>query len=517
MTYLAVPIRVENPEQSQAAVDQAVSAGAEMLELRLDYLNKPSTDTVDMVVGYARQTGLPIIAACRPRWEGGSFKGSEQERQDLLKHALMAGTQFLDIEWACLEQPGFDLNKITESSPAKIIISSHDFKKTPADLRERLASIKKNNPSVCKIAYMAVDINDTLVALDLIYEESALEQQIIALAMGEAGVISRLLAKKLGAFLSFASLKDSAESAPGQLTIEQMKNVYRWEDINNETSVFGVIGYPIAHSISPGVHNAAFKYINYNGLYVPLLVDPPWNIFRQCLDALRRRQWLDFHGTSITIPHKQNARDYVLENQGYLEPLADKLCAVNTLLFDAKEGVRGYNTDYTGALDAITSTLSIERSDLKGIPAAVIGAGGAARAIVGGLTDIGVNVTIYNRTVEKAQRLAEEFNCQFAPLKNIRRLEAKLVVNATSIGMHPNIDALVLDSDLIRPDMVVFDMVYNPLKTMLLQQAEAVGAKTINGVIMFVNQAAAQFELFTGQRAPRDLMRQVIRQQLEKG
>ncbi len=514
MTYLAVPIRVENPEQARQAVEQAVAAGAEMLELRLDYLNNPTPEVVDKVVGYARRADRPIIATCRPRWEGGGFDGSEQDRQKLLKQALMAGADYLDIEGACFEQPDFNLDNLVGSSSVKIIISNHDFKSAPADLFDRLTRIKSKKPSISKVAYIAENFLENLPALDLTRQETANGHPIIALVMGEAGIFSRLLAKKLGAFLSFAGLDKGQESAPGQLTIKQMKEIYRWDAINSETAVFGVIGHPIAHSMSPAVHNTAFNHICYNGLYLPLPVEPPWDMFRQCLDALGRREWLDFRGASVTIPHKLNARNYVIENRGFLEPLADKLSAVNTLVFDTDGKVSGYNTDYAGALDAITSTMNIERAALKGIPAAVIGAGGVARAIVNGLTDFGVRVTIYNRTVEKAQRLAEKFNCKYAPLKDLRKIDAELIVNATSIGMHPNIEASVLDPDLIRSDMVIFDTVYNPAQTLLLRQAEAAGAKTINGVSMFVNQAAAQFELFTGQKAPRDLMKLVIQQHL---
>jgi len=194
--------------------------------------------------------------------------------------------------------------------------------------------------------------------------------------------------------------------------------------------------------------------------------------------------------------------------------LAAKLKAVNTLVFDGEGKMAGYNTDYAGALDAITSVIGAERVDLQGITAAVLGAGGVARAVVGGLCDVGAKVTIYNRTVEKARRLAEEFGCKYASLKELRSLEARLVVNATSMGMHPNVDESVLAAEQIRPGMIVMDTVYNPMETKLLRLAREAGAQVVDGVSMFINQAAVQFELFTQRPAPKGVMRDIVEQHL---
>ncbi len=169
-----------------------------------------------------------------------------------------------------------------------------------------------------------------------------------------------------------------------------------------------------------------------------------------------------------------------------------------------------YNTDYAGALDAITQGMGIERRGLRGVPVAVVGAGGVSRAIVAGLTDAGARVTIYNRTVERARELAADFGCRAAGLDDLSRLDAKLLINCTSIGMHPHVDATPVPAEYLKPDMAVFDTVYNPAETLLLKQAKAKGAKTIDGVAMFVNQAAAQFRLFTGQSANSTLMRHVV-------
>ena len=514
MTYLAVPIKVVDPDQAGVALGQAVDAGAEMIELRLDFLAHPDPQTVRKVVTTAREKGKPVIATCRPPWEGGSFAGDESARYQILGAAVKAGADYLDIELACFDNPSFKLKNLLVSSSCKVIISNHDFDTKPADLTDRLKNIILHNPTVSKLAFRSHNINDNFAALDIIYEQNKAGRGVIALAMGQAGVISRLLARKLGAFLTFASLSEGFESAEGQLTVKKMRETYRWDHINAHTSIFGVIGFPIAHSISPAVHNAAFSETGFNGLYLPMPVEPAKEVFFDYVDGLIDRKWLDVRGLSVTIPHKQFALEYIRQRHGKLEPLAQKIGAVNTIIIDNCGEVSGYNTDYAGALDALTEALHIGRKELENMRTAVIGAGGVARAIVAGLSEYGCPVTIYNRTVAKAQRLADEFDCNYASLSELRDLSADLLVNATSIGMYPAIGATPVPAELLRKEMVVFDSVYNPIKTKLLCEAKQIGAKIIDGVSMFVNQASAQFELFTGRKAPLGLLRKVMEIQL---
>ena len=195
--------------------------------------------------------------------------------------------------------------------------------------------------------------------------------------------------------------------------------------------------------------------------------------------------------------------------------MAAKIGAVNTLVFESDGSVAGYNTDYAGALDALTGTLGTTRANLAGMTTAIIGAGGVARAVVAGLTSLGARVTVYNRTVEKAAQLAGEYDCESAPLGQLESLDAQLVINCTSIGMHPAVEASPMPARCISGDMIVFDTVYNPVETLLLRQARAAGAQTVDGVSMFVNQAAIQFKLFTGVEPPRELMQEVIARHLQ--
>jgi 3-dehydroquinate dehydratase/shikimate dehydrogenase len=247
-----------------------------------------------------------------------------------------------------------------------------------------------------------------------------------------------------------------------------------------------------------------------NKLYLPLLVQGGRGEFDLFLNNVITRKWLNFRGFSVTIPHKENALNYVRAKQGSVEPLAEKIGAVNSIVIKGDEKLAGYNTDYPAALDSITSALKIDKADLKELPVAVIGAGGVARAIVAGLSDAGAKIKIYNRTIQKADTLATEFNCEFAGLDDLASLDAKLLINCTSVGMHPNIDATPVPETCLKKGMAVFDAVYNPAETLLLKQAKQKKAKTIDGLSMFINQACSQFKLFTRQDVDAELMRKTI-------
>ncbi|MDH3585124.1 MAG: shikimate dehydrogenase, partial [Phycisphaerae bacterium] len=299
-----------------------------------------------------------------------------------------------------------------------------------------------------------------------------------------------------------------------------MRNLYRWDAINGQTQVFGVIGDPVGHSLSPHVMNAGFDATGFNGVYLPLPIPPEYEHFKATVGA-----WLDcgplhFRGASVTIPHKQNLLRFVSESGGEVEPLAERIGAANTLTVRPDGSLLASNTDYAAALDAIAGALGTGRADLQGLSAAVIGAGGAARALVAGLATCGARVVIHNRTAERAQALAEELDedgrVTAAPLADLAESDARVFVNCTSLGMHPDVEATPMP--VLPPSLgagtVVFDTVYNPAETRWLREAGAAGATAVSGIEMFVRQAAAQFELWTGESAPRDRFAQIVRQRL---
>ena len=539
MTYLAVPIAAKDLDGAEQQVSDAVAAGAQMLELRTDYLENLSVDLVKELIAMSKghnAQSLPIIVTCRSALQGGAIAYPDRLRIEVLSSALKAGAEFIDFEYEnffSAENQERIKVALAQSLSGRLIMSAHNFETRFDNITKLYRHITTLYPAaIPKLIYTAEHINDCFDAFDLLHNTSG---ERIVFCMGEAGLVSRILAKKLSTFVAFASVDDKTATAPGQMTVEQFKKLYRYDFVKPETELYGVIGSPVAHSASPAVFNACFAEIGANKLYLPLLVEGGKEEFDRFMDNILVRKWLGFKGFSVTIPHKQNALNYVREKQGFIEPLAEKIGAVNTLLISATkaqrhEGIKSeknlvpwylggktisaYNTDYAGALDAIVSTLKIKRAELSNLPVAVIGAGGVARAIVAGLSDAGAKIKIYNRTVEKGEKLAADFNCDFAPLDDLPNIEAKLLINCTSIGMYPDVDETPLPKEYIKKDMVVFDTVYNPRETLLLKQAKEAGAKTIDGLSMFTKQAAAQFKLFTGQAANPELMRETISKEL---
>ena len=513
-TKLAVPIAAKDLDQAGQQVKAAISAGAEMLELRIDYLENLSVEMVQNLIAQVKSAvdiQLPIIVTCRDQRQGGAMDYEQQLRVDVLVCALKAGAEFIDFEYDnfLIAQNREAIQQALSQNPqARLILSAHNFEKKIPDISKLHRDILDVYPeAIPKLVYTANHINDCFEAFDLLHETSG---DKIVFCMGEAGLISRIIAKKLNSFITFASIDDQSATAPGQLTIEQFKQLYRYDDITSETELFGVIANPVGHSLSPAIHNACFSEKQMNKLYLPLLVEGGRQEFDSFLHNIIARKWLNFIGFSVTIPHKQSALEFAQASGSFVEPLAEKIGAVNTLIINADSKLSAYNTDYSAALDAVTSTLGIDRDGLRGLSVAVVGAGGVARAIVAGLSDAGAQIRIYNRTVSKAEKLAGEFNCEFAPLDDLIHMNAKLVVNCTSIGMHPNVNATAVPQECLKSDMAVFDTVYNPVETLLLNHARQAGAKTIDGVSMFVNQGLAQFKLFTNSDGSAELMRKTV-------
>jgi len=517
MTYLTVPISGKDLKGCKEQITAAVRAGAEMLELRTDHLEALNIEKVKELIAAAKQTSLPIIATCRDAAEGGQNNTPAPLRGQILVEAVKNGVDLIDCEYANFKQKDFGetiKKALAENKKTRLILSAHNFKRPFENLDSIYDQMLAAFPAaIAKTAYQVNHINDCFAAFDILKKYGS---KAIAVCMGQAGVISRVIAKKLDAFLTFASLEDTAATASGQITIEKMKKQYRYDSINNKTEFFGIIGDPVGHSIGPIVHNACFGAEKLNCVYLPVLVAGGQAQFNEFLDNVTARAWLDMRGFSVTIPHKVNALEYAKTKGEYIEPLATKIGAVNTLTVGLNERINGYNTDYAGAMDALTNAMGIKRKQLHNKTAAVIGAGGAARAIVAGLADIRAKITIYNRTISKARSLAAEFGCHSAGLEEVKNIDAEIIINCTSIGMYPNIDASPVPKECIKPVMVVFDTVYNPLETLLLQQAKQVGATVVSGFEMYIGQAAEQFKLFTHKDCPMDTIRKVTLEALGK-
>ncbi|MEX0775511.1 MAG: type I 3-dehydroquinate dehydratase [Phycisphaeraceae bacterium] len=555
MTHLTVPILVQSVEQALTAATVAAENGGDLVEYRVDRFVDPARSaSVAALTTLLERSPLPCIVTCRSATEGGQSDADDAARVAVLEHAAAAAQPpaYLDVELATYQKSAALRQRIDRlvDHPGQagvtstgLILSSHDFAGRPADLLQRVEAMAQAPACrVVKIVWQARSLRDNLEAFEILAHRY---KPTIALCMGEAGLPSRVLARKFGALLTFASGADGMQTAPGQPTVAQLKTLYRWDRINSQTRVYGVIGHPVGHSMSPAIHNAGFDATAFDGVYLPLPIPPEYEHFKATVGAWLDYAPLHFGGASVTIPHKENLLRFVAQRGGEIEPLAADIGAANTLTVRDDGALYASNTDYAAALDAVCEAMGIARQELAGMRVAVLGAGGAARAIVAGFAHYGATVVIYNRTLERAAALAQQFNgCPVADgvarsgkvvaarLEKLCDSCCQVYINCTPIGMHPLVDATPLalsDSETrggappekplsrLGPGTVVFDTIYNPIHTRLLREARAAGCLTIAGTEMFVRQARGQFRLWTGMDAPLDVFRRVLLDRLGHG
>jgi 3-dehydroquinate dehydratase/shikimate dehydrogenase len=465
--------------------------GAKMVELRLDYV----AGRVNIRRLMAdRPEGCQVIITCRRKEDGGKWQGSEEARVLLLREAIAEGVDWVDLEEDIAGQ-------IPRFGRTKRIISYHNFRKTPDDLRELHARMAKLNPDIIKIATMANVPHDNVRMLEMIQES---ETPTVGMCMGDIGTPSRILAGKFGAPFTYATFHHERTLAPGQLSFKQMNEIYRYERIGANTTVFGVIADPVGHSLSPHVHNAAFEARGIDAVYVPFRV--PADALGQFMEDAPR---MGIKGLSVTIPHKEAIARHLTK----VDPAVKSIAAVNTVVFEGSE-VIGYNTDYNAAMDCLEYQLGdigADPSPLKNKRVLVLGAGGVARPIVFGLRKRGATTTIASRTLARAERLAHTFEAKAVDWEARHRGNVDIIINCTPIGMHPNVDESPIHKTFLKPAMLVFDTVYNPESTLLVKDARSRNCAVITGVEMFVRQAMLQFFLFTRKEAPAELMRDVLK------
>ncbi|WP_234698812.1 shikimate dehydrogenase [Poriferisphaera corsica] len=523
MTKLTVPIMVYSVEQGLADAAKAAEAGADLVEFRIDHFGEweAGASGVGMLV---EGSALPCIVTCRPVWEGGEYDGDEMERVSALEHVLEsggAGPAYIDFELLGWEKSANIRQKVklaiehegqVRGVETGLVLSSHDFRGRPGDLLRRVEKmVEVDACRVIKVAWAAKSLRDNLEAFEIIEKRW---KPTIALCMGEYGLASRVLAKKFGALLTFAVLSNQEGTAPGQPTVEDLKGLYRWDRLGKKTKVYGVVGYPVGHSMSPQIHNAGFDAVDYDGVYLPMPVAPEYEAFKATVGTWLDYQSLDFKGASVTIPHKANLLRFVEEEGGEVEELSRTIGAANTLVVREDGSLYACNTDYAAALDCVCEKMAIKREGLNGKRIAVLGAGGVARAIVAGYTAYGAEVVVFNRTVQKAEALAKEFGCEAKGMDEASTFKGDLIINCTPMGMHPNEGETPLAGYAFEMGMVVFDTIYNPLETQLLKDAKAAGCVTVSGGEMFVKQAAGQFEAWTGKDAPLDVFAKELKKYL---
>lgn len=511
-TLLAVPITRATPPLAEQ-VRAAQQAGADLIELRVDCIGD-----VDAVADLlARPHALPFILTVRSSAEGGAWDAGEAERIALIARLGLAQPGYVDVELAAWDRSASVRREIglvagsggQAGPPSRLILSHHDPHGTPGDLDAVFDRVCATPADVVKVVFTARDATDGWRILAQLQHHSR-GRPVIALAMGDAGLLTRILAARFGGFLTFAALEHGAESAPGQLTVRELIEHYRWRDIGPDTRVYGVVGWPVAHSRSPLVHNAAMSAEQIDGVYVPMPVAPDYRDFAAFMDYVAGRPELGIAGLSVTIPHKEHALRWLTERGFSISDLARRAGAVNTFTRTAPAAWAGDNTDIAGAIAALDAVLAADPDPLRDRQVAVLGAGGAARAVTVGVLDRGGRVTVFNRTPQRAQVLAHELRCAWKPWEQRVGTDADVVVNCTSVGMHPGEGASPLAPEVLQPGQVVFDAVYNPPQTRLLRDARRCGCRVVSGVDMFIGQAAAQFRLWHARCAPTATMRSAL-------
>ncbi len=528
-TYPVISIAILTIDDVAAALgtaEEAVDRGARLIEWRLDRLaGQPGGS--DAAIDLIARSPAPTIATCRGIAEGGEYDGDDASRETLYERLVLADKppRYIDIDLAYWQRSDSLRATITAAIRdgrdlhASLMLSTHDFDRRPADLLQRVeAMVAEPACSVAKLAWQARSLRDNLEAFDLAADRST---PTVALCMGEFGLMSRVLAGKFGALLTYASASRGNETASGQPTIAELLGRYRFAKIGPATAVYGVIGWPVGHSLGPVIHNAGFEKTGYDGVYLPMPIPPEYEHFKATVGSLLDHPTLAFRGASVTAPHKENLIRFVEQRGGRVDELATRLGAANTLIVGNDGSVECTNTDAPIILASLCAAMGMDSPDLRDMPVAVLGAGGVARAVSSALADAGANVVVFNRTRSRADMLADRFRnrhdvagqalkVSVGDPETIADGQFRIFVNCTSVGMTggPAPDASPLPDGVVLDETVtVFDTVYMPTRTPLMRQAEAAGARTIGGLDMFLRQAALQFLVWTGRAAPIEAFR----------
>jgi 3-dehydroquinate dehydratase / shikimate dehydrogenase len=462
-------------------------------ELRLDYLQDLTRLESDLHRMLARLRYPQTIATCRRVEAGGHFEGTVEKQIEVLGAAARAGCQWVDIEVESIK--AMRNHPFKGFAPAKVIVSYHNYKNTPdlATIYRRLARLPVET---VKIASHARELQDNLKVLKLLKSNRRRHPKLVALAMGNSGICSRVMAFKWGSPFTYASLGNHHAVAGGQLAIDHMRSIYHVEHLDERTQLYGVVGTHSSMSLSPAMQNVAFQAKRVNALYLPCET-------ARLSDFLKFARSLKFAGFSITMPFKRA----IMKELAWMDPLAKQIGACNTVAIRHGKWM-GWNTDSAAVIEVLTKRLRLPGSRIL-----ILGAGGAARAAAYALRGEKADVFVAARRDAVARKLARSVGAEAVPWENADSLDVDAVINATPVGMAPHSDAHPIDLARLRT-RVVFDMVYYPVETRFLSEARGRGLVTISGLEMLVAQGARQFEIWTGQSAPRALMEQAVRHSL---
>ncbi|MDG2199917.1 MAG: type I 3-dehydroquinate dehydratase [Phycisphaerales bacterium] len=513
MTLLAVSILVSDPSEVAGALNEAkdaVASGADLVEWRVDEL--ADVETVPAMATLVEDAPCACILTVRSEEEGGQFDGEPEDLADILNGLRDAGVvpRYIDLEyesWVESDELQGAWSRWQDVETG-LILSMHDIEGRPEDLLQTVEAMAGvDAASIRKFAWRARSVRDNFEAFHLL---QASVGPTIALCMGEAGLPSRVLAGPAGGVLTFAS-SASGPTASGQCDLDTMLKQYRLRSLTESTKVFGIIGSLLGHTLSPVVHNAGFEITGYDGVFLPLPVAPGWESFKATVSTLLTDGSIPVRGLCVTLPHKEHALRYVQELGGEVTDIALRAGAANTIIINDDGTLVADNTD----APAVVETLGIEPS---GSRIAVLGAGGAARAAVAGLLTAGARVDVFNRSTDRAQALVETMDdpmCTLGDWDEVSGYDA--VINTTSVGMAGGpdpegnpIEQLGLRSWMLEEAQVVYECVYAPRRTPLVELAESLGTAVVTGEAMFLAQAVRQFKAWTGNEAPVEQWRQLI-------
>jgi 3-dehydroquinate dehydratase/shikimate dehydrogenase len=493
-----VPLRLPRVCVAVAASDPAALAEKaeglvrdnSFIEFRLDHLTKPALGLPKIKHFLETHPGITVIATCRRVASGGKFRGSIASQLDLLAKASAIGCQLVDVEFqTALKCKPDQLQKLRKS--AALILSFHDFRGTKK-LDETLEKMRAYPADFYKVVSTAATLSDNVSMIQFLGREGD-KHSIVGVCMGEQGIISRVLGVRAGSVFTFAAVSPGEETAPGQVSAQDLRSVYRIEQVDAATRVYGVAGDPVAHSLSPAIMNAAFRRENVNAVYLALHA-------KTLKDLLACVREIPIHGLSITMPYKEAILPF-LDNT---DTHTTKIGACNTVVRAQDGKLYGFNTDTSGVVRPLERRLST----LQDAKILVLGAGGAARAAVFGLAERGAEVFILNRSIEPAKKLARRAHAHSIKRADLKKHAFDVIINATPVGMGNTRETPLQEKEINA--RYVFDMIYDPFETRLLQLAKQRGAQIIPGIEMFVHQAARQFEIWTGKPAPQDDMLQVV-------
>jgi 3-dehydroquinate dehydratase/shikimate dehydrogenase len=462
--------------------------GERFLEFRLDYLPDPAAGMQVIRTLLREYPDATVLATCRRHQNHGHFNGSIEEQVRILDEAIDAGARAVDLEIESAEHVSAHLDGLRSRS--SFIVSYHNFESTP-NMDAVIRRMTRIDAWAYKLVTTARKPSDMLRVLSC--TKALPKTRLILLAMGEVGFPSRILSPAFGGIYTYAAPLSCEGTAAGQVCARQLRNLYRIEKLGRTAKIFGVIADPVRHSLSPALHNRALQARRIDAVYLPYLVQPS-----NLRDFMGFAANLPLSGFSVTIPHKQRIVRYL----DHVEPLARRIGAVNTVWRRAGRW-RGTNTDVAGVLVPLKKRIRIPRSTVL-----IAGNGGAARSAAFALADAGAKISITGRNADRVRALARVTGAEALGADEMHGRRFDVLVHATPVGMYPHVNESYFEGDI--PAGLVFDMVYNPLETVLLKKAREQGLEVIPGLEMFIEQAAHQFELWTGESAPRPVMEKAV-------